>query len=122
MAVQISKGKGRGVFATGRIRAGEIIESAPVMLVPKSESEMLATTFLGHYMFQTDNRKHYVIGLGLTSMINHDDNPNAEFFVSIEDIVVKSKRAIPIGGEITVDYGWGEKEWAQVGVVYPFRE
>jgi SET domain-containing protein len=69
-------------------------------------------------MFQTDNHKHYVIGLGLTSMINHDDLPNAEFFVTVDSITVKALRGIPIGTEVTVDYGWGVEEWALVGITY----
>lgn len=116
--VQPSKGKGRGVFATSRIRGGEVIEISPVLLVPKNEGETLSKTFLGHYMFQTDNHKHYVIGLGLTSMFNHDDQPNAEFFVTVDSITVKALRGIPIGTEVTVDYGWGVEEWALVGINY----
>lgn len=69
-------------------------------------------------MFQTDNHKHYVIGLGLTSMFNHDDHPNAEFYVTVESITVKALRSITVGTEITVDYGWGVEEWALVGITY----
>ncbi len=114
VAIRLSKGKGRGLFAIRRIRAGEIIESAPVLLVPKAEVDALAATFLGHYMFTTDNKKNLVLGLGVTSMLNHDDDANAEFFVTIENITIKAKRAIPIGTEITINYGWREKEWALV--------
>jgi SET domain-containing protein len=118
ITVKSSKGKGRGVFATARIRAGEVIETAPVLLVPKDQADVLAATFLGHYMFQTDNGRHYVIGLGLTSMVNHDDQPNAEFFATIDHVVVKATRAIAVGAEITIDYGWGQAEWASVGIAY----
>lgn len=117
--IKPSKGKGRGVFATGRIHGGEVIEISPVLLVPKSEGDALSKTFLGHYMFQTDNHKHYVIGLGLTSMYNHDDDPNAEFYVTVDSITVKARRAITMGREITVDYGWGVEEWALVGITLP---
>lgn len=114
-----SKGKGRGVFATRKIRAGEVIEDAPALLVPKEQVEALASTFLGHYMFKSDNKKHLLIGLGYTSLFNHGQDANAEFFISVDGITVKALRAIPIGAEITVDYRWGEKEWAEVGVAFP---
>jgi hypothetical protein len=48
-------------------------------------------------------------------MLNHADEPNAEFFASVDHVVIKATRAIPVGAEITIDYGWGEFEWASVG-------
>ena len=114
VAIRTSKGKGRGVFATRRYRAGEVIETAPVLIVPKAQNEALAATFLEHYIFQTDNKKHLVIGLGITSLFNHNEPANAEFFISVESIIVKAKQAISIGAEVTIDYGWGPEEWAKV--------
>lgn len=114
--IKLSKGKGRGVFATRRFRVGEIIESAPALVVPKPEVDTLAATFLGHYLFTTDNKKNLVLGLGITSMLNHDDEANAEFFISIDSITIQAKKPISIGSEITINYGWREKEWALAGV------
>ena len=114
--IKVSLGKGRGVFAVRKYRAGEIIESVPALLVPKADVDALAATFLGHYMFTTDNKKNLVIGLGVTSMLNHDDDANAEFFITIDNIMIKTKRAIAAGTEITINYGWREKEWAMIGV------
>lgn len=111
ITVGFSKGKGRGVFATRRIYADEVIEKAPVLLVPRADVETLAGTFLANYMFHSDNNRHVVIGLGLTSMLNHDDNANAEFFITGETITIKAKRSIPTGAEVTINYGWGSKEW-----------
>lgn len=116
--VQMSPGKGRGVFTTRRVRAGEIIEDSPVLLVPKAQGDALGESFLGHYMFQTDNKKHYVIGLGLTSLINHGEKANAEFYASTDRLIIKALRAIPSGAEVTLDYGWRTEEWAAVGVTY----
>ena len=117
--IKTSKGKGRGVFAARKYRAGEIIESAPALVVPKPDVDALTSTFLGHYLFTTDNKKNLVLGLGVTSMLNHDDDANAEFFITIDSITIKAKRAISAGTEITIDYGWREKEWAMVGVEKP---
>ena len=106
ITVGFSKGKGRGVFATKRLFVDEIIEKAPVLLVPREQVEILANTFLGSYMFNSDNRKHVAIGLGLTSMLNHDEDPNAEFFIVGDNITIKAKRGISAGAEITINYGW----------------
>jgi SET domain-containing protein len=105
-------GKGRGVIATRKFRAGEIIETAPALLVPKDDLDALAKTFLSHYLFTTDNRKNVVIGLGITSMLNHDDDANAEFFVTHEQITIKARRSIASGSEITLNYRWGDREWS----------
>jgi SET domain-containing protein len=104
--IRPSKGKGRGVFAIRRLRAGQVIESAPAILVPKDQVAVLAETFLSHYLFTTDNKKNLVLGLGITSMLNHDEDANAEFFVSIDSITIKAKRAIPAGAEVTINYAW----------------
>ncbi|RYZ52083.1 MAG: SET domain-containing protein-lysine N-methyltransferase, partial [Proteobacteria bacterium] len=100
--IKLSKGKGRGVFATRRYRLGEVIESAPALVVPKPDVDALAGSFLGHYMFTTDNKKNLVLGLGITSMLNHDDDANAEFFISIDTITIRAKKAIIPGTEITI--------------------
>ncbi len=78
--------------------------------------EALAESFLGHYMFKSDNKKHFVIGLGFTSLINHAVDANSEFLISIDNIVIKAKRAIAAGAEVTIDYGWRAEDWALAGV------
>ena len=66
-------------------------------------------------MFTTDNKKNLVLGLGITSMLNHDDNANAEFFITIDSVTIKAKQGIKAGSEITINYGWREKEWNLAG-------
>ncbi|RZA25470.1 MAG: SET domain-containing protein-lysine N-methyltransferase [Proteobacteria bacterium] len=112
--IKVVTGKGRGVIATRKFRAGEIIETAPALVVPKPDLDVLAKTFLGSYLFTTDNKKNVVVGLGITSMLNHGEDANAEFFVTIDQITIKAKKAIVSGSEITLDYRWGDKEWMQI--------
>ena len=110
-----SAGAGRGVHALRAIARGEVIESAPALLVPKAESDDVLASFLEHYIFQTDDGRHYVIGLGFTSLVNHAQRPNAEFFVTTSRLTIVARRAIKAGEEITVDYGWTAREWKRVG-------
>ncbi len=110
--IKASQGKGRGVFATRRFRAEEVIESAPILKVPKADVSALGATFLGNYLFMSDNHKNVVLGLGITSMINHDDDANAEFYIVGDMITIKAKRAIPIGVEITINYRWKNEDWS----------
>ncbi len=114
--IKPSKGRGRGVFAVRRFRAGEIIETAPALTVPKTDVDVLAKTYLGSYLFTTDNGKNLVLGLGISSMFNHEDEANAEFDVFVDCISIRAKKAITIGQEITINYGWRAKEWNLAGV------
>ena len=107
--------KGRGMFAVAPIRKGETIEVAPSLLVPSAEADEMLTTFLAHYIFQTDRGDRYVIGLGYTSLFNHAARANAEFFVTNLAVKVKAMRAIAAGAEVTVSYGWTKREWATIG-------
>lgn len=116
LEVRRSPGKGRGVFTLKPVRKGEILETAPVLLVPAADADDLLTSFLRHYLFQTDDGRHYVIGMGFTSFINHGDDPNAAFDVSNDRLVVRALRAIPKGTEVTFDYGWNDDEWADAGI------
>lgn len=109
--VKYSAGKGRGIFATKAIRKGEIIEAAPALLVPKKSRKTFERTFLQHYMFQTDDGQDYVLGMGYVAIANHSDQPNAEFDVTKDKVTLRATKAIAVGQEITLDYGWDEADW-----------
>ncbi len=116
--VRYSPGKGRGVFATRMIRKGEVIEAAPSLLVPGKDAERIESSFLKHYIFQTDSGLDYVVATGYVAIANHADDNNAEFHVSREVSKIKAVKTIRRGDEVTVDYGWSESEWPQ-GVSRP---
>jgi hypothetical protein len=111
----------RGVFATGRIRRGEVIEVAPVLVVPRHEVSTLLSSFLGQYFFETDRKGGCVLGLGWTSLLNHGPEPNTVFFVTRKALTLKATRSIRSGEELTLCYGWSKAEWRLVGVTPPAR-
>lgn len=102
-----SPGKERGIFARGRILAGEMIETAPVVVVPAVEIEMLDETVLQNYYFVWgENEEQAAVMFGLCSLCNHSFHPNAIFnllpeTLSIEFIAISD---IEAGDEITVNY------------------
>lgn len=118
--VRYSPGKGRGVFAIKTIRKGEVIEAAPSLLVPGPDAKRIESSFLKHYIFQTDSGLDYVVATGYVAIANHADDNNAEFHVSREVSKIKAVRTIHRGDEVTVNYGWSEAEWPQ-GVQRPGR-
>lgn len=105
--VGITGAKGRGVFATGKIRKDEIIERAPIVLIPEQQWDMVESTTLRNYTFSWGpNDEHAAVALGYVSLYNHSYTPNAMFVQTPEDAVIEitALRDIEKGEEILVNY------------------
>lgn len=103
----ISPGRGRGVFAARRIRAGEVIEEAPVIVVPASDVPALKRTALFDYYFLWGEASgEAAVCLGYGSLYNHSATPNAEYVRLFERQAIRFKalRAIEEGEEILTNY------------------
>jgi len=117
--------KGRGLFCTTHIAQDEIIETSPVILLPKAEEDPLRVTRLAHYAFQTQEISSSLSGwdqidategvtgvvMGLISFCNHAAHPNAQLEQNErEHALIYTLRAIePIAEntEICITYGTG---------------
>jgi len=111
--VRPTRHRGLGVFARRPIGIGDLIERAPVLVVPSSEAS--ACPSLGPYCFVWDD-EHVALTLGCGSLYNHSYEPNAEY----EDgpAVTKSfiaLRDIAEGEEITVNYNGDPDDGGPVG-------
>ena len=118
IAVGSSPGKGRGVFATRTIRAGEILEEAPVVVVPGAEIAHLDRTVLGDYYFLWGaDEEDAAILLGLCSLCNHSFEPNAVFALvpASQTIRFVALREIAAGEEITTNYNGAPDDLKPVG-------
>ena len=101
--------KGRGVFAVSRLACGEIIETAPVILIPAAEWPHIEPTVLALYIYNfgpTAAEEHAAIALGYGSLYNHSYTPNAKYIKSWEEQVIRfvALRDIEPGEEITINY------------------
>ena len=108
--------KGRGVIALQDIRAGELIERSPVLLIPGKDRRSVDPTVIFTYVFmwehgtvEEDLYKHEgraAIALGFTSLLNHSYAPNAVFHRHIDELLIDITAAqdIQAGEEITIDY------------------
>jgi hypothetical protein len=96
---------GRGVFATRRFIAGELVESCPTVEVPATD----VTGRLGDYIYSSVNDGKIVLVLGYGMLYNHSADPNVEY---IQDepttIEFHARRAVEPGDELTISYG---NEW-----------
>jgi SET domain-containing protein len=107
IAIGVSARHGRGVFATRRIRAGALIDEAPVMVIPPEEIADLKKLGLRHYVFLwgEDERAAAVL-FGPCSLCNHSYEPNASFDRRFDagTVAFVALRGIAAGEEITINY------------------
>lgn len=79
LALRACPGKGRGVFATAAISRGTVIEQAPALLLSSEDCERLEQTGVGDYYFaHPDNAEDGLLPLGISTLLNHAGDPNAE--------------------------------------------
>ena len=98
---------GQGVFACKAFKPGDIIETAPVILLEKSEKEFLQSTALFSYYFLVgDENTPVALGLGYSSLYNHAYKASAVYSISLKDVTIKIKacKLIKPGDEITLNY------------------
>ena len=108
--------RGRGVVADRAIRAGELVERSPVLVIPHGDRPATDGSIVFTYVFmwehgtvEEDLYKHQgraAIALGFTSLLNHSYAPNCAFVRHIDDLAIDlvAARAIEAGEELTIDY------------------
>lgn len=117
--------KGRGVFSTTAIKAGEQIEANPTLVLNERETVLIQKTIMRDYIFNLGKVSKKIrdrVGIknvddgcciitGITTYCNHDDQPNAEVQWEERDgtvyHVLVATRNIPKHTEICTSYGPG---------------
>ncbi len=102
---------GRGVFAKGVIKKGELIETCPVIPIPEHDVSALSESILlTYFYFFGKKRERMVVALGFGSIYNHTDPPNAMYKENKKDQAIEyyALRDIKKDEEITVNYVQGK--------------
>jgi len=77
-SVRTIPGKGRGVVAERSIAEGEIIDCAFTIELGPADCEAITRSVVDHYYFaHPESRDMGLLVLGLASLANHAENPNA---------------------------------------------
>ena len=104
--VRTSAVAGRGLFATEPIAADTLVMEAPLLLIPAEQRAALQATLVDDYVYEWDETGTAALVLGVSSMCNHDDDPNAFLWLVPDGLIAQlfALRDIPAGEEITVSY------------------
>jgi SET domain-containing protein len=113
-----TRGKGRGVFCTRRIPAGEIFEVCPLLILPAGDNRIVTACRLTDYVYTVDKEKQLVgVSLGFGSLYNHATDANAAYYmnISLRQMIYYAAVDIPKGVEICINYagapGKEAEEW-----------
>src|SRR5438270_13818345 len=96
------KRKGRGLLATEQIPERAAIVTCPVIVYDDADAGRISKTRLGDYNFRFGERQNRAcIILGVISLCNHAEEPNAEIVCDEEALTVTlvALRAIAAGEE-----------------------
>jgi hypothetical protein len=106
-AIRQFKRKGRGLVATEPIPQGTPIVTCPVIVYDDADAGRISKTRLGDYNFRFGERQNRAcIVLGVISLCNHAEAPNAEIVCQEQELTVTlvAARAISEGEEICIRY------------------
>ena len=109
--------RGRGVVAEREISQGQLIERAPVLIIPEAARAAVDQTNVGNYIFMWEHdtvgqdlysqKGRAAVVLGYTSLVNHSPEPNCDTVRYIDAFALDlvALRPIAAGEELTIDYG-----------------
>lgn len=100
------KRKGRGLYAKTEIRKGELIEACELILIDMNDVNGALEGYVYGY-----SKNKAALALGNGSLLNHSDRSNSEFYFDYrrKKLLIRAKRRIRPGEEITINYGYNEE-------------
>ena len=107
VVVRQVEGKGRGIFALRAFETGDLIERAPVLVIPAEQSDHIEQSVLKDYYYdwrKPDGNRAIVLGCG--SLYNHSYQPNARYVRRFDECEMDyvALRPIAEGEEVCVNY------------------
>ncbi len=110
--------KGRGIVAGRPFAEGEVIERAPVLVIPAADWQQVQDTVVSRYCFSWGKElKDAALALGRCSLFNHSYRANAyaQPYVKERVMAFLAFRDIAEGEEITINYNGEPDAEGEVG-------
>lgn len=106
LQIRTVRGKGRGIFAGRPFTADEVLERAPVLVIPNEEWDLVSASIVASYCFTWGKADDAAIPLGRSSLLNHSYTPNAYAQIHLRQKIIEflALRDIEAGEEITLNY------------------
>jgi uncharacterized protein len=108
LIVATTEQKGRGMFTTGAIAEGTVIETAPVIVMTAEDRKLLDQTPLHDYIFEWNPEEGAgcCMAQGYISVYNHSYTSNCEYFMNYDAQTIEIKTVCDIqpGEELTINY------------------
>ena len=101
------RGKGRGVFCKQLIKKDELIETAPLLIIPVGQKEQVTQSKLVDYFFTYhDAGETMSLALGFGSLYNHAEKCNALYQIDYDNKTINffALIDIPANAEICINY------------------
>ncbi len=120
------KQKGRSVFSTAAIRAGDCFARFPLLILQASDYAAVMETQLADYFFSFNKEEQVLaLALGFGSLFNHATHSNATYTIdhTLQQVHFFAVKDIPENCEICINYGGEpgkvyEKWFADRGIRY----
>ena len=99
--------RGRGVFTSEALEAGQLIECSPVIVMSHQERDLLDKTLLHDYIFEWDpQHRQCCMALGYVPLYNHGCPSNCEYEMDYEAglISIRTVRSVQQGEELLINY------------------
>lgn len=99
--------RGRGVFTSEDLAAGQLIECSPVIVLSAQDRALLDKTLLHDYIFEWDPQHgQSCMALGYVPIYNHGCPSNCEYEMDFaaQQITIRTVRAIQKGEELLINY------------------
>jgi hypothetical protein len=105
--IRATSSKGRGVFCTRRIPAGQEFEVCPLLVLTPDDYRVIGACRLNDYIFNVNEKEGLKgLSLGFGSLYNHATNANAAYYMdsSKQHMIYFAVKDIPRGTEICINY------------------